>query len=246
MMTEAEHTSFDQRRDLLVPGDGEATLHACVSHWVETGKAAIAERGRFCVALSGGSTPKKIFERLTPDLLDWSKVYLFWSDERSVGPEDPESNFRMAMDAAFEKLPIPQEQVFRMVAEADIEKNAQVYEENILKHVPDGIFDLVMLGMGEDGHTASLFPHTHALHTHEQLVVSNYVPDKETWRMTFTYTCINMARAITVYVLGDNKAGMVKEVLQGEHQPDELPVQNVGTPTNKALWILDQGAAKGL
>jgi 6-phosphogluconolactonase len=243
MITGTEVLPFDERRDVAIPGDKDATINYCVNHFIKTATHAITARGRFCVALAGGSTPKAIFERLQPEQLDWSKVFLFWSDERTVKPDHPDSNYRMAMDAGFAQLPIPDNQIFRMVAEENIEANAQAYEKTILEHVPEGVFDLIMLGMGEDGHTASLFPETHALDANHVLVVSNLVPQKDTWRMTFTYACINQAHEIVIYVLGDGKAAMVDQVLNAGAS---LPIQKVGTPAQKALWILDQGAAAKL
>lgn len=238
--------SFDERRILAVPGNKEETLDFCVQHWISCAQEAISARGRFCVALSGGSTPKAIFEKLPQQKLDWSKVWVFWSDERSVASTHPESNYRMAMDTGLDQLPIPSEQVFRMVAETDIDDNARAYCELIRQHVPDQRFDLIMLGMGDDGHTASLFPHTKGLRRLDELVVANWVEQKDTWRMTFTFACIDRARAAAVYVIGDSKAPMLKQVLAGKYQPVELPSQRLGTEDTPVLWIADSGAAAEL
>jgi 6-phosphogluconolactonase len=245
-----EIISFDDRRNLDIPGNYEATLKFCVEHFVETANKAIADHQYFAVALSGGNTPKAIYQKLaSPDYrqaIDWSKVRLFWSDERCVPPTDPESNFHMAMEAGFAKLPLKTENIFRVPTEDDPEQAAKAYEELLRKKVPDGRFDLVMLGMGDDGHTASLFPKTHGLHTLNRLVIANFVPQKNSWRITFTFECINAARHIAVYVLGKSKAKMVKHVLTSPYDPDTLPVQRVGTPSNRALWILDKEAASEL
>ena len=240
---------FDDRRNIEVPGDKASTLDFCVANWVETARKAIEARGAFYVALSGGSTPKAIFSALTAysKSLDWQRVSLFWSDERSVPPSDPESNFYMAMEAGFARLPLKKESLFRMKAEADIEKNALAYEKTIASHVKGGLFDLIMVGMGDDGHTASLFPHTDALNAPpDRGVVANYVPQKSTWRMTFTYAQLHKTRALCVYVLGKDKAEKVHQVLQGPYEPYDLPSQQLGTKSCKALWILDQDAARGL
>jgi 6-phosphogluconolactonase len=210
----------------------EAAITCALDHLIETGITAIEERGQFCLALSGGSTPKEIYKRLKPEMLDWSRVQLFWSDERAVPPDHEESNYRMAMDAGFAKLPIPPEHIHRMQADFDIEVHAAIYEKLLKEHC-DGTLDLLMLGMGPDGHTASLFPDTMALHEKEQLVVPNYIPKLETWRMTLTFPCINRARATAIYVLGADKQQILREVLQ---KPGLYPIEQV----KSALWITDQ------
>ncbi|NGX43116.1 MAG: 6-phosphogluconolactonase [Chlamydiae bacterium] len=238
--------SYDERRDAVIPGDKATTIQFCVDHFIRLAEDAIAHHGYFATALSGGSTPKAIFERLSDpkyrERIEWKRVLLFWSDERAVPPGDPKSNYRMAMDAGFGKLPVPAERIFRMKAEKDIEENALEYQKLIEQILPNGVFDLVMLGMGEDGHTASLFPKTHGLHTNARLVIANFIPSLDTWRMTLTYDCINRARNIVIYVIGETKAEILENVLDSDYDPDSLPVQRVGTPTNKALFITDNAA----
>ena len=246
MSKESHFFSFDDRRDIAHPGDKEKTLNFAVEHFISCGKEAIKTHGAFIVALSGGSTPKAIFEKLSSPAfsgsLDWLKVLLFWGDERAVSPTSHESNFRMAMDAGLKSLSIPHTQIFRMVAEENIEENARAYEKQIRETLGPRPFDLVMLGMGEDGHTASLFPGTRALEEKTALVVANEVPQKKTWRMTLTYPCINRAKNIVLYVLGASKADMVHKVLKEKREPP-YPVALIGTTGNKALWILDTDAA---
>ncbi|NGX54403.1 MAG: 6-phosphogluconolactonase [Chlamydiae bacterium] len=237
---------IDDRRTLIVPGDHEETLRYCVDHWISCANQAIAKRGFFAVALSGGSTPKLIYKRLSSQenssKVDWSKVFLFWSDERSVSPESPDSNYHMALEeGGLSKLPIPKENIHRMVAEKDIEENARAYETLVAQKQP---LDLVMLGVGEDGHTASLFPHTEALNSQKRLVVANHVPQKQTWRMSFTYDCINAASQICLYVLGPGKADILAKVLTSAYDPSTYPSQGVGTAAHKALWIADSEAFK--
>ncbi len=236
---------FDDRRDIAIPGDQEARLSFCLAPFLSPARQSIQRHGSFSVALSGGNTPKALFSRLKPNDLEWNKVLLFWSDERCVSPENPESNYHMAMEAGFRKLSLDPTHIFRMHAEEeDLEKAARNYENDIKKNLGSRGFDFVMLGMGDDGHIASLFPKTHALHAHDRLVVSNYVEQKGIWRMTFTYACINQASHIAIYVLGDNKAATVAKVLEGPYDPDLLPAQKVGTPEHKVLWIMDNAAAK--
>lgn len=239
---------WDARRDIAVPGNEKQTLQFCVDHFLEACKKAIEEKGSFYVALSGGSTPKALFSLIThppySSLIDWSKVHLFWSDERRVSPDDPDSNFHMAMQAGFKDVGIPSQQIHRMKAEGDIEKEAAAYEE-LLKTVLKGKgFDYLMLGMGEDGHTASLFPGTKALQEKESLVVANPVPQKNTVRMTLTFSCINASKSIVLYVLGKNKKEKVAEIFS--LQSLIYPVQSVGTKEHKALWITDDEAASFL
>jgi 6-phosphogluconolactonase len=239
--------SWDERRFFIVPGDYNSTLIFCVEHFIAIANESIADHGAFFVALSGGTTPKAIFEHLCTapykEKIDWKKLYLFWSDERSVSPDDPQSNFNMAMEAGFKEMPIPPSQIHRMHAEKNIEENALRYEELIKKNLGKRPFDLIMLGMGPDGHTASLFPHTEGLKVRDRLVIANYVPQHETWRMTMTFDCINRARHIAIYVLGASKKQTLKDVLRSADQFDLYPVQRVGTKEHKALWIADEAAA---
>ncbi|TXI40950.1 MAG: 6-phosphogluconolactonase [Nitrosomonas sp.] len=242
--------SFDDRRDIIIPGDKKATLDFCIHHFITQANNAIADHGYFTVALSGGSTPAAIYQGLgsTPmrHTIDWSKVFLFWSDERSVSTTDANSNYRMAMESGLTELNIPTANIFRMQAEENIVANALAYEKAIKEKASDGVFDFVMLGMGDDGHTASLFPYTHALHARNRLAVANWVPQHSTWRMTLTYDCINAAKVVAIYVLGKNKAEKVNHVLNTPLSPDSFPVQKIGTSNRKALWILDQEAAANL
>lgn len=237
--------SWDSRRDFAIVGSREETIDFAAGHWVHTAKRAILKRGRFAVALSGGSTPKAIYELLAEKAdLDWSKVWLFWSDERAVSPDDPNSNYHMAMQS-FGKLPIPPSQIHRMIAEKEIEKNALDYEDKINRLLGKDLFDLVMLGIGEDGHTASLFPKTKALEEKKRLVVANHVPQKNTWRMTFTYPCINQSFNTTIYALGKSKELIVPKVLNAAID-SEYPSSRIGIAGRKAAWILDTEAAKQL
>jgi 6-phosphogluconolactonase len=245
-----EIQSIDNRRDIIIPGSAEETVLFCVDQFLQIGQDAIAKNGHFAVAVSGGSTPNAIFKKLCDPqhahALDWSKVLLFWSDERSVPPNDPESNYFNAMQAGLSKIGIPPENVFRMHAEKKIEENALAYEQLIREKVTDCQFDLVMLGMGEDGHTASLFPRTQGLGIKNRLVIANYIPQKRTWRMTFTYELIHKARTICIYVMGAEKAPRVAKIFTGAYDPDNLPIQKIGIPSHKALWILDAEAGREL
>lgn len=241
-------TSFDERRDIISFENSADAIIFSVENFIKLASEAIAVRKVFTVALSGGSTPKTIFQLLTsPEYrhkVDWQYVKLFWSDERCVSPEDAESNYRMAMEAGFTTLPIPSENIFRMETEGAnleaLEIAALKYEALIATHVPNKAFDLVMLGMGDDGHTASLFPKTHGLKIEGHLAIANFIPQKNTWRMTLTFECINSARAIVIYVLGAGKAAMLHKIFNNPYDPNSLPIQKIGTAVHKALWITDQ------
>lgn len=236
---------YDQRRNLFIAKTEEEALQFATDHFVNTALKAILQRGKFTVALSGGSTPKAIYKKLAQvQDLDWSNIYLFWSDERSVPPNHPDSNFGSAMKF-FSLLPIPESQIFRMRAEFDIEKNALDYEDKIRHITGKHLFDLVMLGIGEDGHTASLFPNTNALSITDRLVVANHVPQKNTDRMTFTFSCINKSANIAVYALGKNKEEIVPKILKAPIV-SEYPASRIGTPQAPALWILDEFSSRSL
>lgn len=237
----------DERRDILVGHDKAEALTISCDHFIDTAKQAIAERGRFCVALSGGSTPKEIYTLLAKapsyrTAIEWSKVYLFWSDERRVPHSHIDSNYRMAMEAGLATLGIPASQIFPFDTTIDIEQSAREYEKLLLTHT-NGVLDLLMLGMGEDGHTASLFPRTAGLKDSTHLAIANEVPEKGCTRLTLTFKAINSARTIALYVFGASKAAIVARTLLGPYDPIEVPAQQVGLTTNKALWILDYPAA---
>lgn len=236
--------TWNEKTKIVVPGSAEETLNFCAQHFINAYQKAVQEKGSFKVALSGGSTPKALFSLLTKQPysleIDWSKVHLFWSDERSVGPENPESNYHMAMESGFSIVNIPPSQIHRMTAEDSIEKNALDYENLLRKEVHLG-FDYLMLGMGEDGHTASLFPGTDGLHAIDRWVIANYIPQKNTWRMTLTFPCINKSKNIVIYVLGKNKQEKIIEIFSSKEA--KFPVQNVGSQNHPVLWIMDNEAA---
>ncbi|MBS0654524.1 MAG: 6-phosphogluconolactonase [Verrucomicrobia bacterium] len=216
----------------------------CTSHFLQEAKKALLERGTFAVALSGGSTPKKFFQALSDakETLDWSNIVLFWSDERAVAPDHPDSNFGMAMHYLGKK-PFNEAKMFRMEAErTDADAAAREYERLIHERCPEGRFDIVYLGVGEDGHTASLFPHTSALTVRDRKVVANYVEAKKSWRMTLTFPCINEARNIVVLALGPSKAPIIKEIFNPVGK-ELLPAALVGTQETPALFICDRAAA---
>lgn len=250
LINQLQPKHWDDRRNLIIPGNNTASVIFCIEHFEAIAKQSIQDHGAFYVALSGGSTPKAIFEHLTVHSLlseaEWSKIHIFWSDERAVPPTHADSNYKMAMDAGLAKMPIPRDQIHRMQAEDNIEVNAQQYEQQIKKTLKNRPFDLIMLGIGDDGHTASLFPHTEGLKTIGKLIVANYLPEKEVWRMTMTFECINSARNIAVYVLGAQKKFILSDIFFSQEEFDRLPAQRIGSKAHKALWIADEAAAMEL
>jgi 6-phosphogluconolactonase len=211
--------------------------------------------GRFTVALSGGSTPKAMLSLLARDpfrdTVPWESIYFFWGDERTVPPDHADSNYRMAADALLAHVPVPSDHIFRIPADdPDPERAAADYEAAIRRAfgVSEGWprFDLVMLGMGPDGHTASLFPGTTALHVLDRIVVSNFVPKFDTYRITLTAPAINAARNVMFVAGGADKAATLKDVLEGPYQPDTYPSQMIRPGDGALLWMVDEAAAAQL
>lgn len=206
----------------------------------------IAINGRFCIALSGGSTPKRLHELLLEDRfftkIDFSKWHVFWGDERCVGPTDAQSNYRMAKETLLVDAPIPSTQIHRMKGEIDPEAAAKEYGLLLKAEFGDGGLDLVLLGMGDDGHTLSLFPNTAALSETDHRCVANYVEKLSTWRITMTAPFVNRAEEAMFLVAGANKAASLQQVLEGDRNPQVYPSQLIN-PAGTLTWLLDPAAA---
>jgi 6-phosphogluconolactonase len=237
--------------------DAEQVSRTAAEEFVRLARAATAARGRFTVALSGGSTPKRLFQLLAEapfrEQVDWSKVEFFWGDERSVPPDHQDSNYRMAREALLQKIDAPAGHVHRMQAErTDREAAARDYQAEIARVFgvsPDGeppVFDLVLLGMGPDAHTASLFPSTTALKETTRWVVPNYVPKFSTYRLTTTPRILNRAAQVMFLVAGADKAGPLVEVLEGPADTERLPSQLIRPTTGLLVWLVDRAAAARL
>ncbi len=241
--------------DLRIVDDLRGLSQAAAEEFVTQATGTVRANGRFTVALSGGSTPKSLFSLLAStfrDQLPWDKMFFFWGDERHVPPDHPESNYRMAYEALLSKVPVPAENVFRVPAEnPDASQAAADYEQTLRKffELSPGTFprlDLILLGMGPDGHTASLFPGTSGLREKSRLVVANWVEKFKAYRITFTLPVLNNAAVVTFLVGGADKAETVREVLEGS-QPAELFPSKLIHPTNgRLMWMLDQAAAVAL
>jgi 6-phosphogluconolactonase len=220
-------------------------------------REAASQRGIARVAISGGTTPKAMFALLADPSqpfvkeVPWDKLDLYWVDERCVPPTDVESNYRMTNRALLLKVPIPEERIHRMEGELEPEVAAARYEAAIrngfkLEGAETPTFDLVMLGMGDDGHTASLFPHTEAINDMTHIVVANHVPQKETWRVTLTWPVINQGREVVFLIEGEKKAEVLHEVMEGPYQPETYPSQIIRPASGKIKLLLDQAAAAKL
>ena len=210
---------------------------------------SIAAKGTFSIALSGGSTPKALYALLASDEFksqtDWSHWDIYWGDERCVGPDDKESNYKMANDALLTKVPVKKENIHRMKGEYDPNAAAREYGQLLQSKFADGGLDLILLGMGPDGHTLSLFPGSAALNETHHRCVANWVEKFKTFRITMTAPFANKARQIMVLVAGADKRDRVTEVLEGPHDPQRLPIQFIDPAPNggRLVWLMDAEAA---
>ena len=236
-------------------------FHSAAEEFVRVGRDAIGAQGRFTVALSGGSTPRALYSLLAANYsaFAWNRVFLFFGDERHVPPTDADSNYRMVNESVLTKVAIPPKNVFRVQAEnLDAAAAAADYESQLrrffelraeirLEDRPGEFprFDLILLGMGPDGHTASLFPFSPALDEQSRLVVANWVAKLNTHRITFTFPVLNRAAEVMFMASGADKADMVHQVLEGKNTPP-LPSQRVQPSDGKLLWMLDEAAAAKL
>jgi 6-phosphogluconolactonase len=237
-----------------VEPDAAALAQRAAQHFTELVGETVANRGHARIAVSGGSTPSKAFALLgDPSLpwrgrMPWDKLDIFWVDERAVGPESAESNYRMTREALLDHVPLKPCQIHRIEGELEPEAAAARYESELrnsfrLEGAESPRFDLVALGMGEDGHTASLFPYTEAIHELGRLVTANHVPQKDTWRITLTWPVINHASSVFFLIGGADKAAVLKEVLMGPRDPERLPSQLIWPSGGILTLILDKAAA---
>jgi 6-phosphogluconolactonase len=246
-----------QQREAYILKDNPAIARRAAEKFIELAKSAVKRKGSFTVALSGGSTPKLLYSLLATDAglraqVPWDKMQLFFGDERHVGPDDPQSNFKMASETMITKAPLKPEQVHRMKGEyPDAEQAAKEYEQDLrahfrLKEAELPRLDLVLAGMGEEGHTLSLFPGTKALHAQGRAVVHNWIGKLYTERITMTAAAANNAEMILFMVAGKEKALALKAVLEGPYEPDQLPAQLLQPTNGKLLWLVDETAGSML
>ncbi len=237
-----------------VEPDPAALARRAAQYFVEMASEAAEARGRARIALSGGSTPKAAFELLADSAqpwrmrMPWDKLDIYWVDERLVPPDDADSNYRMTREALLDHVPLRPVQIHRIEGELEPAAAAARYESELrdsfrLEGAESPRFDLIALGMGPDGHTASLFPHTEAIHELSRLAAANHVQQKDAWRITLTWPVINHASSVFFLISGADKAEMVKQVFTGPRAPDRLPSQLIWPASGILTLILDKDAA---
>ena len=240
----------DMEARIQVLSDLEAMSHKAGELFVNASRTCIGSKGRFSAALSGGSTPKRLYSLLgsaeySPQV-DWQRVHFFWVDERCVPKEHEESNFKTAFDTLLSKVYIPDGNIHRIKGEEDPDKGAKGYEEEVRKFFGMSglpIFDLVILGMGEDGHTASLFPGSNLLKERIRLAVAVYLENPNRNRITLTLPVLNNAAQIIFLVAGQSKADVVWEILGGGQKKERYPAGRISPIHGSITWLIDQGAA---
>jgi 6-phosphogluconolactonase len=233
--------------------DPELVARAAAGRFAELARESVGARGLFAVALAGGSTPRRVYELLAGEefrgLLDWPSVHVFFGDERAVPPDHADSNYRMANEALLSRVAVPERNVHRIEGVGDADANASEYESELRSLFGEEEWprlDLVLLGMGDDGHTASLFPETKALDERRAWVAANWVEKLGAWRVTLTAPAVNAARHVLFLVNGAGKAGRLREVLKGERDPSRLPSQLIRPRDGTLEWFADRAAAAGL
>jgi 6-phosphogluconolactonase len=247
-MQAGEYRLNEQR--IIIAADVDSLSHAAATRIIESARVAIREHGAFYFALSGGSTPRHLHQILAlpanQQQIDWDRVHIFFGDERNVPVDHPDSNFRMAQETLLSKIPIPRSQVHAMPTGCeDMQDCAQHYAE-LLASLPQRqgmpCFDMILLGLGNDGHTASLFPDTTILDEHDRPVAAVFVPKLDTWRVSLTYPVLNQANAIVVLVSGVGKAEVLYEAFSEPTR--NYPIQRIH---NEHLeWYVDGAAAARL
>lgn len=238
--------------------DREKLIQAAAEHVIEITSQGITDNGRVAIALSGGSTPRPLYSLLATETysqrIDWPKIHVFWGDERGVPPDNPQSNYQMARETLLEAVPIPMSNVHRIHGEQDPEKAAAAYEKELRTffgvNATDGSprlgFDLILLGMGDNGHIASVFPGLSAVNERQHWVMAEYVEVVSMWRITLTPVVINAAKNVLFIVSGAEKAERLHSVLEGPFQPAVLPAQIIRPARGRLLWLLDKAVAGGL
>jgi len=224
-------------------------IDALTEEIVTLASEAIKKNGRFSFVFSGGSTPRPLYENLAKsDAIDWQNVHIFFGDERFVTPDHADSNFRMASEALLNHVDIPESQIYRMKGELPPQEAESDYIEQLKTYFGDytPIFDFVLLGMGDDAHTASLFPNTSAIHEHEKWVVAHEVPKLNTHRITLTPVILNQANYIAFMVDGENKAPALANVLQGMKDVDTYPSQIIKPTSGTLRWFVTTSSASQL
>jgi 6-phosphogluconolactonase len=236
--------------DIRVFKDLENLSRHAAELFVEQSAQAIQERGHFLVALNGGNTPTHLFQLLASeyrDKVDWSRARVFWGDERCVPPDDPGSSYGQAKEILLNQVAVPERNIYRIKGELDPAAASTEYAQTLRLFADDQLafphFDLVYLGMGEDGHTASLFPGSRVDVTEAVIPVSAKYQDRPANRVTMTQVVFNQARMVVFMATGEKKANTLAEVLSGRYNPDLYPAQRIDPKDGQLIWLVDEGAA---
>ena len=234
----------------LITKDTPEELSHTVANWlVDYSKEVLQRQDRFTIALSGGSTPQQLFELLAKppyqDTIEWEKWHVFWGDERYVPFEDNRNNARMAYETLLNHVPVPEDQIYAFQTNLEPQSAAEAYEQVLHQYFDgsDTTFDLVLLGMGDDGHTLSLFPGTAVIHEEAAWVKAYYLDQQEMYRLTLTTPVVNRAACVAFLVTGGKKTASLKKVLQGAYQPDKYPSQVIKPLNGNLIWFTDKAAA---
>lgn len=236
----------------------DSLARAAAGCFLEIASRSIADHGLFSVALSGGTTPQKMYRLLGKETyarrVDWFRVHIFFGDERCVPPDHADSNFRIAHQLLIEHVPIPEHHVHRMRGELEPQRAAVEYERELNTFfttrstlgLSEPSFDMALMGLGTDGHTASLFPGRDVSRERSKWVVAHYVKEFDAWRITLTPRVINSALNVVFIISGEDKSDPLKKVLEGPRQPEAIPAQSIDPARGELLWLLDAGAASRL
>lgn len=236
--------------DVRILPDKDRLIAFTADYITSVVEATLSTKPVFTIALSGGSTPRPLYECLATaeyaQRITWSKVHVFFGDERCVPPEHPDSSYGMIQDKLLSSVPIPAENIHRLRGEIVPAQAAIEYEQELRRFfgASDTLFDVNLLGMGDDGHTASLFPGTAAIHEREKWVMAHHVEKVKMWRLTLTPPALNAALQVIFLVSGAGKATMLKRVLQGDYQPENYPSQIIKPVHREALWLVDADAGR--
>ncbi len=246
---------IDRAKVKIFP-DPLSLSRAAAEQFVSISNQAIQARGLFSITLSGGTTPQLLYTLLGSEpfseRVDWSNTHIFWGDERCVPPDNPESNYLKARQALLDHVPVPEENIHRILAELSPEQAAADYEESLLRFFSSladdeeraqARFDLVLLGMGDDGHTASLFPGTDVIYEETRWVRTLYVDKLAAWRVTLTPAILNRAKNIVFLVAGSGKSYTLQRVIYGSHHPERYPAQVIRAEKGDLMWMIDEAAA---
>lgn len=242
--------------DIQIAANAQELSRITAEQFVLQAIAAQREKELFTVVLAGGSTPKTLYELLANETepyrgqFCWEKIHFFWGDERHVPPDHLDNNYRMAFETMLAKVPVPSKNIHRIKSEiGDADEAAHEYEQALVQffklskgQLPS--FDLVLLGMGSDGHTASIFPNSNVINEKERLVVAPWIEKLKSYRITLTPPVLNNAASVTFLVSGAEKANALREVLEGDYRPECFPAQIIRPKTGKTLWLADREAAQ--